>query len=407
MLREWLLAHPYPTEDERAQLSAATGMTIRQISYWFVSARRRNLIKSDKGPEDGGATQTPGALTIARSMPSTSWSDMLPLDRWRHLPPEEEPASWHAISQSLQHTEASFSEPEVGKFGVPAHIDSSDTSNSSVSSGSSAHSYASESLLSIPSHSSRRRRRRRRVPPRYGRAATSTKVERRLFQCTFCTDTFQTRYDWTRHEGTVHLILEKWTCLPFGPRYCDSSEEIIRCAFCNETNPTEEHLGRHRSADCISKPADRRSFFRRDHLRQHLRSSHGITDMLPSMKRWKSRVTRVKSRCGFCGETFGLWTDRNDHLAEHFRAGAQMKDWRGCRALEPAVALMVQNAIPPYLIGTESNDVEPFSGSRAALQGARDGVGLPTRFEYRTARLGEWVGDARAAGASNVRLHKD
>ncbi|KAK5993982.1 hypothetical protein PT974_07421 [Cladobotryum mycophilum] len=107
------------------------------------------------------------------------------------------------------------------------------------------------------------------------------------------------------------------------------------------------------------------------------------------MKKWKSKVTKVKSRCGFCGDTFALWSDRNDHLADHFRSGAQMKDWKGCRGLEPAVALLVQNAIPPYLIGTESNDPEPFSGSRASV-GA-----LPTAFESLTARLGEFVRKAR------------
>lgn len=403
MLKDWFLSHsvhPYPTEDEKAQLSATTGMTIRQVSYWFVNARRRNLSKTDKDSENGGDAQNPGALPIARSGPSTPWNDMPPLDRWRHSPPEEEPASWHAISQSLgRYKEASSSEPETGQAGVPAYIDSSDTSKSSASSGSSAHSYVSESLLSLQSHGSRRRRRRRAVA-RNKRAATSAESERRLFQCTFCTDTFQTRYDWTRHEGTVHLILEKWTCLLFGPQYRDPFEEMMRCSLCDEANPTAEHLERHRSADCVSKPEDRRSFFRRDHLRQHLRSSHGVSDMLPSMKRWTSRVTRIKCRCGFCAETFASWPDRNDHLAEHFRAGAQMKDWRGCRGLEPAVALMVQNAIPPYLIGTESNDVEPFSGSRAALRGARDGAIPPTRFESLTARLGVWVGEARATGAS-------
>ncbi|PKS12306.1 hypothetical protein jhhlp_001606 [Lomentospora prolificans] len=42
-----------------------------------------------------------------------------------------------------------------------------------------------------------------------------------------------------------------------------------------------------------------------------------------------------------------------------------MKDWKGCRGLEPAVALLVQNSMPPYLIGLESNDVGPFSASRS------------------------------------------
>ncbi|RYP61575.1 hypothetical protein DL769_007640 [Monosporascus sp. CRB-8-3] len=119
------------------------------------------------------------------------------------------------------------------------------------------------------------------------------------------------------------------------------------------------------------------------------------------MEDWKSKATHVKSRCGFCGETFTVWSDRNDHLSDHFRSGARMKDWKGCRGLEPAVALLVQNAIPPYLIGTESNDFEPFSASRA--RSGREGSGeqlSPTTFESLTACLGEFVMTARGNGTA-------
>jgi hypothetical protein len=113
------------------------------------------------------------------------------------------------------------------------------------------------------------------------------------------------------------------------------------------------------------------------------------------MKQWKSKISRLKSRCGFCGATFTLWSERNDHIADHFRGGAQMKDWKGCRGLDPAVALLVQHAMPPYLIGTECNDVEPFSGSRVAGH-----VGLPTQFESLTAHLGDFVARNQAEGVA-------
>lgn len=72
-----------------------------------------------------------------------------------------------------------------------------------------------------------------------------------------------------------------------------------------------------------------------------------------------------------------------------------MKDWKGCRGLDPAVALLVQHAMPPYLIGTECNDVEPFSGSRAAGK-----CGLPTQFESLTAHLGDFVAQNRVKGVA-------
>ncbi|KAJ3530011.1 hypothetical protein NM208_g9515 [Fusarium decemcellulare] len=124
--------------------------------------------------------------------------------------------------------------------------------------------------------------------------------------------------------------------------------------------------------------------------------------MTPSMNSWKSKVSRIKSRCGFCEEIFLLWSDRNDHLTDHFRAGALMKDWKGCRGLEPAIALLVQNAISPYLIGTEANDPEPFSASKGITKSVYATAGsspAPTAYSALTAGLGEYVHAAKVAGS--------
>ncbi|KAI5814467.1 homeobox KN domain-containing protein [Pyronema omphalodes] len=46
LLRQWLndhLNHPYPSEDEKQWLMTQTGLTIHQISNWFINARRRRL----------------------------------------------------------------------------------------------------------------------------------------------------------------------------------------------------------------------------------------------------------------------------------------------------------------------------------------------------------------------------
>lgn len=50
LLRTWLLdhvGHPYPTEDEKRHLCDATGLTMNQISNWFINARRRILAPVD------------------------------------------------------------------------------------------------------------------------------------------------------------------------------------------------------------------------------------------------------------------------------------------------------------------------------------------------------------------------
>ncbi|KAG1147379.1 hypothetical protein G6F37_011795 [Rhizopus arrhizus] len=46
ILRDWLCKHkkhPYPTEEEKAQLAAETNLNLNQISNWFINARRRIL----------------------------------------------------------------------------------------------------------------------------------------------------------------------------------------------------------------------------------------------------------------------------------------------------------------------------------------------------------------------------
>lgn len=46
VLKQWLIDHcrnPYPTEVEKTRLKDKTGLTLNQISNWFINARRRLL----------------------------------------------------------------------------------------------------------------------------------------------------------------------------------------------------------------------------------------------------------------------------------------------------------------------------------------------------------------------------
>lgn len=85
-MRQWLNAHidhPYPTESEKSQLKAETGLTITQVSNWFTNARRRGKA------HDRTYLAEASAITMST------------LDRWRHSPPEQEAAAWSDIAHAL------------------------------------------------------------------------------------------------------------------------------------------------------------------------------------------------------------------------------------------------------------------------------------------------------------------
>src|SRR4029077_19202768 len=128
----------------------------------------------------------------------------------------------------------------------------------------------------------------------------------RIFQCTFCTDSFPAKYDWQRHEKSLHLPLDKWTCTPHGGMI--SSKDRTFCAFCKESNPDSEHLESHNYTICQEKTVQERTFFRKDHLNQHLRLMHNVK-YSPWMDLWRSTTTEIKSRCGFCGSCFTSWKE--------------------------------------------------------------------------------------------------
>jgi hypothetical protein len=78
-----------------------------------------------------------------------------------------------------------------------------------------------------------------------------------------------------------------------------------------------------------------------------------------------------------------------------------MRDWIGCRGLDPEIALLVENAMPPYLIAFERNEFEPFSASRNAgrhISAGQYTQRVPTAFESLTVRLGEFVLQAMKDG---------
>ncbi|KAF9880705.1 hypothetical protein CkaCkLH20_01747 [Colletotrichum karsti] len=180
--------------------------------------------------------------------------------------------------------------------------------------------------------------------------------------CTFCTETFRTKYDWQRHEKSLHLSLEEWVCCPNGATE-EHPEKGEICVYCEEPGPSKSHVDEHNHAACSERPFQDRTFYRKDHLRQHLKLVHGSKQMTPLMEKWKTTKSKIRSRCGFCDAKFETWADRGDHLADHFKNGSTVGDWKGDWGFEPSVLEILDKAMPPYLIQFELCGPVPFTAS--------------------------------------------
>ena len=381
ILKGWLAEHhdhPYPTDREKDELKQLTGLKRSQISNWLANARRRSKFRPISAP----SSPVLGAVDIPRnkSPENVDLQNLNPLERWKASPPEHEAASATAIARAvatapLAHGRNSSQSSAQGSrkssqksssnddscfsmFHAPS-ISSLETGRSSTSDISFASGRSHRSRGSLTSSVGEKdRRRRRRAPAAQRLSAQATKSRgARIFQCTFCTDTFATKYDWQRHEKSLHLGLERWTCCPNGGTV--EVGGIAHCVFCGSADATPEHLETHNFLACREKTVQERTFYRKDHLRQHLKLSHG-TKFDPWMEAWKSTTTEIKSKCGFCPQISLTWQQRADHLAAHFRNGSDMREWGGGWGFEPYVERLVENAIPPYLIAQERTSMDPF-----------------------------------------------
>jgi hypothetical protein len=266
---------------------------------------------------------------------------------------------------------ASASDPQVClplASSEPLRRSNSSTSLGSECSNSSTYSTASASSATSagPRSSSSNRRQRKKT------ASTSTtkriEPDIRPFKCTFCCDAFKSKYDWRRHEKSLHLDLEVWKCAPMEGMLTESESNEKCCAYCGSLSPDSSHLDIHHHQACINRATAARCFRRRDHLAQHLRVFHKLHD-LPQLDNWVEQAPAIKSRCGFCNSSLSSWDERADHLAAHFRQGCTMRDWQGGHGFDDSIAARLTNALPPYYLATESQSLVPFSATSA---GAKD-----------------------------------
>ncbi|PYH78471.1 hypothetical protein BO82DRAFT_421875, partial [Aspergillus uvarum CBS 121591] len=300
-----------------------------------------------------------------------------PLERWKNSPPEAEAASLSAIQNALENvpTDSGASRgPALGphlddRFRTPCRAASRAASTISGDSVTSASSYRfNRSHISVRSHGSQSGSDRptagiQKKQGSIGRKKRSSANNPRIFCCTFCCDKFKSKYDWVRHEKSLHLDLENWSCAPFGGSVNLPSTGRTHCAYCNQLDPTPTHLEQHNHGACQQQT---RTFRRKDHLFQHLRLVHRLETM-PLTDGWKNVATNFSSRCGFCDSRMTSWDDRADHLTMHFRQGCTMAQWKGDHEFPPDIAAQLRHSVPPYLLDFESRTFVPSSATNGAV----------------------------------------
>ncbi|QYS95173.1 C2H2 transcriptional regulator [Trichoderma simmonsii] len=358
VLRNWFATHqehPYPSEDEKSMLSEQSGLSKTQVINWFANARRRHRLTAQSHFNNSSKVFLQGS-----PMPQTFLSGMSPMERWRHSPPNEEPVSVSAIENAISnHVDEgdaylySF-DGNYATDGAPSSASSESAIfnqhptgryEGSSNSGSSAFSfYQSDDagIFNLSAHSSINGGDSDLIAgssnARTAVGATAERGKAHMFQCTFCRQSFKKKYDWVRHERSIHLPgLDSWICKVPLPE--EQSHLVWRvnhsepeCIFCGQASPTEEHLQAHEFQSCAERPVSERTFTRKDHLWQHLHKFHRCRKWdgwKPNLHLLQHRQDKYESVCGFCQLKMHSWDERVQHLASHFRRGTTMVEWTG------------------------------------------------------------------------------
>lgn len=254
--------------------------------------------------------------------------------------------------------------PSCDQFVHPRRLNNTKGASSRASSVHSGGSTSSR--ISKNSASSRRGR-------RIWQQAPAQSGEAYPYRCTFCWKGFTTKYSWKRHEETVHVLKSAWICQQpqivdhvFGDRvhcpYCDAwwhlegqPSGIIKAFVIDQFDAHQAmasrsedfnantlifdlsfetdfrlHLNTHNHWNCAKRTLDDRTFYRKEHIKQHIANSHNVsgtllTDInLPQFVKYTEAQLAKQDpalKCPFCTTKFPSWAIRTDHVESHFVRG--------------------------------------------------------------------------------------
>lgn len=311
-LQGWLDAHqdnPYPSADLKRQLAQECGITEKQVTTWFTNARARQLNPLDTYLSSGSEEEFPQESDIASAAQTPAYST-----GFTYLSEQNPPSGYRragSVSGSSAFS-ASNSRPQPSRRGKKKNYRRNNLS---------------PQITEQPSFQT------------LDASHDTNGFDQEMWQCTFCRRHLVPK-SWRRHEETQHRPRAQWTCMLFGPRLSfpqrsDSTSSASYCAFCMAKDPCEDHfLTHHRISECAKRPIGERTFFRPDHLRQHVKNFHGSTLFDIAQTRWKKGANTEEGKddegwtCGFCGIGLESWGVRETHIAGHFKEGMTMATWR-------------------------------------------------------------------------------
>ncbi|PVI07495.1 hypothetical protein DM02DRAFT_666808 [Periconia macrospinosa] len=306
--------HPYIPPDELQEIVKLTGLTTRQVRTFFANARARKL------PPISNSSKSEAPTTAG---PFIDDQLSVPLDRYLSSSSGQEGVDEDAVHEAAKRLRRPLPERRHRMSNTALSASGSNADSSSSSAGDKDNN-PTPSYDSIHHRESRRGRRRRRDPAKKQITSVARKPSSpsRKFQCTFCTNDFAQKYDWRRHEESVHFPQKEWVCMPDGPVHEESC-----CVFCDLRSPDKRHLDSHKSITCSQLPRAKRAFLRRDKLIQHIKQVHACQPP-KMMKSWCRPINHnVLLICGLCVCVLPDWGTRADHMVDHFTDNIGMDMW--------------------------------------------------------------------------------
>ncbi|KAI1948255.1 hypothetical protein LOZ07_004931 [Ophidiomyces ophidiicola] len=148
--------------------------------------------------------------------------------------------------------------------------------------------------------------------------------EPRPFQCTFCLMQWENREEWAYHEASFHMR-------PYGNllSQADQANEEVLFSMSDvvSTHSSIEH--QEPTAASEEQPNEFLS------LGYHLYSQGEAEPKKSESWNWLEKRSNWFWNCGFCDLLMRTWSERQDHIAEHFEEGMTMVSWNPLRSPYP------------------------------------------------------------------------